>query len=130
MLLWRLLVLHQHVVLPVECVHHVGRKSGTPSIAPMVYLADHADPGVICVFASKGAAPDNPAWYHNLVAAGSARIEIGTDVRDVVVAEMAGDRRDRVYAEQARRLSVVADDKTQATGVRKIPVLALSRTDS
>lgn len=98
--------------------------------AALMHLAGHDDSGAIFAFASNGGAPDNPAWYHDLVAAGSARIEIGTSVHDVAVAEVAGDRRDRVYAEQARRFSAFADHETKTAGVRTIPVLALSRTDS
>jgi F420H(2)-dependent quinone reductase len=45
----------------------------------------------------------NPDWYENLIAAGDAPVERGTETYDVVVREITGAARDRVYAERARR---------------------------
>src|ERR1700722_10073216 len=56
---------------PMVLLHHVGRKSGTEYVTPLVYLpGDAADS--FYVFASKGGAPANPDWYDNLVTAGGA----------------------------------------------------------
>ncbi|ALG86053.1 nitroreductase family deazaflavin-dependent oxidoreductase [Gordonia phthalatica] len=112
---------------PMTLVHHVGRKSGNQHVSPMMYLADEHDPSVVYVFASKGGAPSNPDWYYNLIAAGRAEIEIGTEKRDVSVAEITGAERDRIFAEQARRYPGFAEYERQTAGVRTIPVLALTR---
>lgn len=112
---------------PLLLLHHVGRKSGKQSIAPMMYLADEQDPDTVYVFASKAGAPTNPAWYHNLTAAGRATIERGTDSYEVTVSEVTGADRDRIYAEQAGRYPGFAEYEQKAAGIRTIPVLALHK---
>jgi len=114
---------------PMVLVHHTGRKSGRDLVAPMMYLAADDDPATIYVFASKAGAPDNPDWYHNLVAAGSGEVEVGTERYPVKVTELTGADRDRVYAEQARRYPGLAEYEQKTAGVRTIPVLALRRRD-
>jgi deazaflavin-dependent oxidoreductase (nitroreductase family) len=112
---------------PMTLVHHRGRTSGRELVNPMMYLRDDEDPDVVYVFATKGGAPTNPDWYLNLVAAGEAEVEIGTERYPVTVTEVTGDQRDRVYAEQARRYPGFADYEQKTAGVRTIPVLALRR---
>lgn len=117
---------------PMALVHHVGRKSGEARVSPMMYRADPDDPSTIHVFASKAGAPTNPAWYHNLVAAGRANVEVGTasgiDAYDVEVREVIGDLRDEIYAAQAADYPGFADYAEKTAGVRTIPVLALIRS--
>lgn len=115
---------------PMLLLHHRGRKSGRELVTPTMYLADDTDPAIIYVFASKAGAPTNPAWYHNLVAAGTAKLERGTDRYPVSVTEVTGAERDRIYAEQARRFPGFADYEKKTAGVRTIPVLALHRTSA
>ncbi|MET9273059.1 nitroreductase family deazaflavin-dependent oxidoreductase [Kribbella sp. NPDC003557] len=112
---------------PMVLLHHYGRKSGQEYVAPTMYLADETDPSVIYVFASKGGAPTNPEWYRNLVAAGKGTVEVGTETYEVVVSEVTGAERDRIYAEQARRYPGFADYERKTAGIRTIPVLALKR---
>ncbi|MGC5245940.1 nitroreductase family deazaflavin-dependent oxidoreductase [Gordonia sp. DT219] len=111
---------------PMVLVHHQGRKTGKQNITPMMYLPDADNPRTIYVFASKAGAPTNPDWYYNLTTAGTARIEVGSDTRDVEVAEITGTDRDRIYAEQARRYPGFADYEKKTAGIRTIPVLALT----
>lgn len=111
---------------PMVLVHHVGRRSGTTYVTPMMYLPKDGADDTIYVFASKAGAPTHPDWYHNLVAAGRAHVEVGTDEYDVTVEELTGEDRDRVYAEQVKRVPGFADYEKQA-GDRVIPVLALTR---
>ena len=112
---------------PMVLVHHQGRKTGRQLVTPMMYLPDEHDPDTIYVFASKAGAPTNPAWYWNLTTAGAGDIERGTDTYPVTVEELTGERRDRIYAEQARRYPGFAEYARRAEGVRTIPVLALHR---
>jgi len=113
---------------PMTLVHHRGRKSGRGLVNPMMYLADDADPATIYVFASKAGAPDNPDWYFNLLAAGTAEVEVGTERYPVTVTDVTGAERDRIYAEQARRYPGFAEYEQKTAGVRTIPVLALRRS--
>jgi deazaflavin-dependent oxidoreductase (nitroreductase family) len=112
---------------PVTLLHHVGRRSGKQTVSPVMYLRDADDPDTIYVFASYAGAKSNPAWYYNLTAAGTGKIEVGDESFDVVVEEITGDRRDRVYAEQASRYPGFAEYEQKTQGVRTIPVLALRR---
>jgi deazaflavin-dependent oxidoreductase (nitroreductase family) len=112
---------------PIVLLHHAGRNSGEEYVAPTMYLADDNDPDRIYVFASKGGAPSNPDWYHNLIEAGAASVEVGTDSYRVTVKEITGAERDELFAEQAKRYPGFADYEQKTAGIRTIPVLALQR---
>ncbi|MFE5285734.1 nitroreductase/quinone reductase family protein [Nocardia sp. NPDC056611] len=112
---------------PMILVHHRGRKTGRELVTPTMYMADEQDPAVVYVFASKAGAPTNPDWYYNLTTAGKAQAEIGTETFPVVVTEVKGADRDRIYAEQARRYPGFAEYAEKTAGIRAIPVLALRR---
>lgn len=111
---------------PMVLIHHVGRKSGKEYVNPLVYLPD-GDGDSIYIFASKGGAPENPEWYRNLVAAGQATIEVRTSTYPVTVTELSGDERDRIYAEQVKRMPGFGEYAQKTEGIRKIPVLRLER---
>ena len=102
-------------------LHHVGARTGTPRVNPLMYGRD-GDRYVI--FASKGGAPSNPAWYHNLMAHPNTTIEVGTDTLDVVASEATGDERDRLYGAQAESSPQFAE--YQAKTDRVIPVVLLT----
>src|SRR5262252_1889827 len=50
-----------------------GARSGVKRTTPLMY---HRDGERYVVVASKGGAPDNPAWYHNLKAHPVASVEV------------------------------------------------------
>jgi deazaflavin-dependent oxidoreductase (nitroreductase family) len=101
-------------------LHHTGARTGTERVNPLAY---QKLPGGYAVFASKGGAPTNPDWYHNLVANPKARIEVGTDAMDVVARVADGEERDRIWEEQKRRMPGFAD--YERTTTRQIPVVVL-----
>ena len=51
--------------MPLVLVTHKGAKSGIERTTPLVCSRDGDD---VVIIASKGGAPDNPAWFHNLKA--------------------------------------------------------------
>ena len=113
---------------PMVLVHHRGRKSRSDYVSPLIYQADESDSGTIYVFASKAGAPTDPQWYRNLISAeDGARVEVGDEAYDVDVEEITGERRDRIFDEQARRYSGFAGYAEKTAGVRVIPVVALRR---
>jgi deazaflavin-dependent oxidoreductase (nitroreductase family) len=112
---------------PMVLIHHVGRKSGKEYVTPLVYLPDEGDDGSIYIFASKAGAPVHPEWYRNLVAAGQATIDVGASTYQVTITELNGGERDRIYAEQVKRMPGFGDYATKTEGIRKIPVLRLTR---
>ena len=50
--------------LPVVIVTHRGHKTGAVRKTPLMRVV--TDDGTYVLVASKGGAPDNPLWYHNL----------------------------------------------------------------
>jgi len=112
---------------PMILVHHVGRTSGKEYVNPLVYLPGQGGDGAMYIFASKGGAPTHPDWYRNLIAAGQATVEVGTDTFKVTVAEVTGEERDRIYAEQVKRMPGFGDYEKKTAGIRTIPVLRLTR---
>jgi deazaflavin-dependent oxidoreductase (nitroreductase family) len=112
---------------PMILVHHIGRKSGKEYITPLVYLPGEGDDDSIYIFASKGGAPTHPDWYVNLVSAGQATIEVLGRTQQATVTEVIGDERDRIYAEQVKRMPGFGEYEQKTEGIRKIPVLRLKR---
>jgi deazaflavin-dependent oxidoreductase (nitroreductase family) len=110
---------------PMVLVHHQGRNSGREYVSPVMYLP--GEDGRIYVFGSNGGAPENPEWYRNLVAAGRSSVEVGTETYPVTVTDLAGEERERIFAEQARRYPGFGEYAERTKGVRLIPVLALER---
>ncbi len=107
---------------PMVLLTTTGAKSGKQHTTPLVYRQDGAR---IIVFGSKGGAPTNPAWYHNLVANPDARVEVGTDAYDVRAVITKGEERDRIFNAQAAAMPQFAEYQKNAT--RVIPVIALER---
>jgi deazaflavin-dependent oxidoreductase (nitroreductase family) len=112
---------------PMILVHHVGRTSGKEYVSPLVYLPADGDDGSLYIFGSKGGAPTDPDWYRNLTAAGEATVEVGTSTFGVTITEVAGEERDRIYAEQVTAMPAFGDYAKQTEGIRAIPVLKLTR---
>ena len=111
---------------PMVLVHHAGRKSGKEYVTPLGYQP--GDDGSIYVFASAAGAPGDPQWYRNLTAAGEATVEVGTSTYPVSVTEVSGAERDRVYAEQVKRMPGFGEYEEKTAGIRTIPVLQLTRS--
>ena len=107
--------------IPLLLLHHTGAKSGRAYINPLAYLPDG---NRYVVFASKGGAPANPDWYHNLVAHPYVRVELGDDsIIEARAVVAQGAERDRLYAAQVARVPVFAD--YEAKTPRQIPVVVL-----
>ncbi len=106
---------------PMLLLTTTGAKSGQPRTVPVVYLPD-GDRYI--VFASKAGAPTNPDWYHNLVANPSVSVEVGSERFDADATPLTGEERDRLYAEQAKRMPGFQEYQDRTT--RVIPVVALT----
>jgi deazaflavin-dependent oxidoreductase (nitroreductase family) len=106
---------------PLLLLHNVGAKSGAEFITPLVYLAEGDD---YVIFASKGGAPNNPGWYHNLKAAPDVSIEVGTETLEVTATEATGAERDRLYSIQKEQQPQFGEYEQKTD--RTIPVIVLS----
>ena len=107
---------------PLLLLHSVGAKSGASRVNPMMYQKVGDD---FAVFASKGGAPTNPDWYHNLVANPRTLVEIGTETVAVVARVAEGDERERIWTKQKAAYSGFAEYEQRTT--RTIPVIILER---
>jgi F420H(2)-dependent quinone reductase len=75
-------------------VEHIGAKSGTKRTSPVIY---HRHGDTIAVVGSKAGQPDNPAWFHNLMANPDTTIQIGTDVRRVRARLATDEEREQLW---------------------------------
>ncbi len=108
---------------PLLVLHSTGAKSGKERLAPIVFQAVD---GAWAVFASKAGAPDNPDWYHNLVANPAARIELGTETVDVTARVLEGDERSGIWEKQKELMPGFAEYEAKTD--RVIPVVLLERS--
>ncbi|QXC62182.1 nitroreductase family deazaflavin-dependent oxidoreductase [Aquihabitans sp. G128] len=105
---------------PLLLLHSTGAKSGQERVHPIVYQPVS---GSWAVFASKAGAPDNPAWFHNLVANPDASIEVGADTVAVRARVLEGDEREAVWSKQKELMPGFAEYEASTT--RTIPVVVL-----
>lgn len=107
---------------PLLLLTTTGAKTGRRLTSPVMY---NTDGDRLLIFASKGGAPTNPAWYHNLVANPRVTLEVGTETFDATAMVLQGDERDRLFARHAAQYPGFAE--YQANTTRTIPVIALER---
>jgi deazaflavin-dependent oxidoreductase (nitroreductase family) len=79
---------------PLLLITHIGAKTGERRTNPVAYFTD-GDRYVIV--ASKGGAPTNPDWYHNLLASPRVTIELGTKQLKVTAKKADPAERDRLW---------------------------------
>jgi deazaflavin-dependent oxidoreductase (nitroreductase family) len=100
-----------------------GRKSGELRTHPLIYGADGS--GALAVVASKGGAPDHPAWYLNLEANPSVEIEL-KDQKFKATARTATDRERAVWWPIMTAEWPDYDEYQKKTD-RKIPIVLIER---
>ncbi|MGI3785133.1 MAG: nitroreductase/quinone reductase family protein, partial [Janthinobacterium lividum] len=72
-------------------VHHLGARSGTERVSPVANVRE--PDGSRLIAASKAGAPDNPDWYHNLIAHPDVTIETPEGTEQVHVTDLKGAER-------------------------------------
>jgi len=105
---------------PVLLLHHVGRRTGTPRITPILFLADGER---LVVVGSKGGAERDPPWVGNLLANPRTTVEVARR-------RIAGQARRATDEERASywpRLVAMSPsyEASQRRTERSIPVLVL-----
>ena len=100
-----------------------GAKSGQERTNPLVWTKDGDK---LVIVASKGGAPTNPSWFHNLRANPVVTIELGKErfAARANVAKPESERR-RLYDAHAKMHPGFADYEKKTT--RRIPVITLER---
>jgi deazaflavin-dependent oxidoreductase (nitroreductase family) len=110
--------------LPLLLLHHKGARTGTERCNPLAYQS--LEDGSWAIFASKGGAPTNPDWYHNLLANPDAMVEIGEKNYQVRAREVKGEEREVIWTKQKVDRPGFAEYEQKTK--RQIPVLILEQT--
>ncbi len=107
---------------PMLLLHTRGAKTRQERVHPVVYqpVGD-----AFAVFASKGGAPTNPAWFHNLKANPDAKIEVGTEIIDVRARALDDEERAPIWEKQKQLMPGFAEYEQKTS--RQIPVVLLER---
>ena len=107
---------------PLLLLHHLGRRSGTERVSPMMYQAVGDD---LAVFASKAGADTHPDWYRNLLAHPDAEVEVGTETVAVRARDLPEDERAPIWEKQKQDYRGFAGYEAKTS--RTIPVVLLER---
>jgi deazaflavin-dependent oxidoreductase (nitroreductase family) len=99
-----------------------GARTGRQRTLPLEYF--ELD-GVLHISATASGAPDNPAWYHNLIANPQVTVEYGTETFEAVARELPPVERDRAWRTLVGRKPRFAEYEQKTD--RMIPVFALDR---
>jgi deazaflavin-dependent oxidoreductase (nitroreductase family) len=105
---------------PILLLHHKGARTGTVRVNPLAYQATGGD---FIVFGSKGGAPTNPDWYHNLRANPDAEVEVGMETVRVRARIAEGEERERIWTRQKELMPGFAAYEKKTS--RQIPVIIL-----
>ena len=111
--------------LPVLLLTTSGRRSGKQRTVPLLYLEED---GALLVVASNGAEPNNPGWYHNLVANPTVEVRTRAGRRSLRAEPSAGEDRHRRFERFKAAANRYATYESQPD--REIPVVALRETSA
>ena len=107
---------------PILLLHTTGARSGQERVNPVAYQSVGDE---LAIFATKAGAPTNPDWYHNLLAAPRARVEVGTETFPVTARVAEGEEREAIWTRQKEAMPGFAEYEARAG--RSIPVVLLRR---
>ena len=102
-------------------LHHTGARSGAQRVSPLAYRRVGES---FAVFASKAGAPENPAWYHNLIAHPDTSVEVGTQVLPVRARVAEPAEREVIWKQLVERAPHFGQYAERAAP-REIPVIVL-----
>jgi deazaflavin-dependent oxidoreductase (nitroreductase family) len=105
---------------PLLLLHTVGARTGQQRVNPMMY---RPVPGGYAVFASKGGAPTNSDWYHNLLAHPDVTAEIGTATMPLRARVAQSAEREEIWTAHKAANPGFADYEKKTA--RQIPVVIL-----
>jgi deazaflavin-dependent oxidoreductase (nitroreductase family) len=108
--------------VPCLLLTTTGRKSGKLLTLPLIYGRDGDR---VVIVASRGGAPDHPAWYKNLAAQPRVRLQVAAEKFAATARTAAGEERARLWGLMTKIWP--AYDEYQAKTTREIPVVVLER---
>lgn len=107
---------------PLLILTTTGARTGEPRTTVVDYSRD-GDSWVVA--ASKGGAPTNPAWYHNLLAQPRVTIEVDGERFEATARAATGAERDRLWNRHVEAIPLFGDYPARTT--RVIPIVVLDR---
>ena len=110
--------------LPTLLMTVRGRKSGVERTVPLVYFTDGDD---VILMASSFGRPKLPAWYHNVIASREVTLAAGVVSERYRASEVEGPERDALYEKATRVYEGYGLYEQRTAGIRKVPVLRLTR---
>ena len=110
---------------PMLLLTTTGARSGQQRTSPLVYTTDGDR---LIIIASKGGAPTNPDWYHNLVATPTVTVEVGSRQYQARATVAEGQERERLFTQMAEQMPGFAEYQQKTT--RQIPVVILEELPS
>ncbi|MFD1813015.1 nitroreductase family deazaflavin-dependent oxidoreductase [Rhodococcus gannanensis] len=105
---------------PVVILTTVGAKSGKLRKAPLMRV-EHD--GSYAVVASLGGAPQNPVWYHNVLANPHVELQDGATKQDMTAREVTGDEKAQWWERAVAAWPDYAEYQKKTD--RQIPVFVL-----
>lgn len=108
---------------PVAILTTVGRKTGLVRKIPLLFL-QHGDNVVMT--ASKGGMSTLPVWYHNVVAAATVDIQIGSVKKTYRMREATPQEETTLWPLLEAMYPSYKEYRLRTEGVRHIPVLIFS----
>jgi F420H(2)-dependent quinone reductase len=105
---------------PVVLVTIRGARSGKLHYTPLMRV-EHD--GRYALVASKGGAPENPNWYHNLVANPHVELQDGTLCREYDARQVSGAERDEWWARSVAAYPPYTEYQQRTD--RQVPVFVL-----
>lgn len=108
--------------VPVVVITSMGAGSGKLRKNPVMRV-EHD--GAYAAVASKGGAPEHPAWYRNLVEHPLVELQDGSERADYMARELSGEERDLWWGRAVEVWPDYAEYQTKTE--RQIPVFVLKR---
>ena len=108
---------------PLLLLHHVGARTGTRRVTPLMF---QPIPRGYAVFASKAGAHTNPDWFYNVTANGDTTVEVGSSSLPMTARIAEGDEHDDIWNRQKQEWPQFAEYERQ-TSRDVIPVIVLER---
>lgn len=106
--------------VPILLLGNTGRKTGKRRITPLMYLPDGRN---MVIVASKGGAPKDPAWWVNLKAKPTTKVQVGDQALTVKARQANAEERTALWPRLVELYPSYADYQKLTT--REIPVIIL-----
>ena len=108
--------------MPIILLTIKGAKSGQARVYPLMTVPYE---GTYLAVASKGGAPKNPAWYHNLLANPDVTVEAEGEKFEATARLLSGEEREKAFAKGVTVFPNYAEYQKNTS--REIPVFLLER---